>query len=408
MDKIRRAFESLVAKYQQRLGCFKDVIEKWRLRGNTSDYQRGLFLLEKAQSYVDQFRRDEALDFKTKIKLYSAFAKTYKELKEMTKPVWRQWAEAIIVAFVLALVFRNFIFGLYHVPTGSAEVNILVGDRIWGNKMAYFFNHKPQRGDLVIFDNPEFVYGQPSGLRYLWQRYIGFPVPLLGLEGGPDNWVKRVIAVPGDTIEGRVEDGKTVIYLNGKKLDEPYVNPYPLIRAKKDAGFFDGENFGPLPVPSFLRYTQRTVRYSFDPSKSLDKQPFYYLTEQEATRSWNTGAYEFDYPFTPSYTYGFTDQRCVDIFGPYTLSEGKYWVMGDSRKNSRDSRYWMFLDEKLIHGRASFVIYSVDAEEACWLFDVLKHPIDFWTKHVRWSRFFKGLGSYHSASNSSAQTPQKA
>jgi signal peptidase I len=396
MEKERRAFEILATKYQQRVASFKKVVEKWKMRGRLSDYQKGQLLLDRAQECLRQFHSDAAMDAKAKRKLYSSFARTYKELREITKPVWRQWAEAIVVAFVLALIFRNFIFGLYHVPTGSAEPNILVGDRIWGNKMAYFFK-KPQRGELVIFDNPEFIYGQSSGLRYLWQHYVGFPVPILGLEPGPDNWVKRVIAVPGDTIEGRLEDNKTVIYLNGKKLSEPYVDAYPLVRAKKEVGFFDGENFGPISVPSFLQYTQKVVRYTFDPSLPLDKQPFYYLTNNEVIRKWDTGTYEFDYPFTPSYSFGFTDQHCVDVFGPFTLPVGKYWVMGDSRKNSRDSRYWLYLDEKLIHGRASFVIYSVDSEEACWIFDLLKHPIDFWTRHVRWLRFFKGLGSFYVA-----------
>ncbi len=394
MEKLRKSLEKLCAKYEQRVSVFKEIIEKWKLSGRTSDYEKGQRLLERAQECFRQFHSNAEMDLKTKIRLYSSFAMTYKELNEITKPIWRQWTEAVVVAFVLALIFRNFIFGLYHVPTGSAEPNILVGDRIWGNKMAYFFG-KPKHEDLVIFDNPEFVYNQPSGLRHLWQRYVGFPVPLLGLDVGPDNWVKRVIACPGDTIEGRLEDGKTVIYRNGKKLSEPYVNAFPLIKAKKEVGFFDGENFGPLPVPSFLRFMNKTVRYTFDPSLPLGKQPYYTLTEKEAQRSWSSGAYELDYPFTPSYSYGYSDQRCVDSFGPFTLPEGKYWAMGDSRKNSRDSRYWLFLDEKLIHGRASFIIYSVDSEEICWLFDLLKHPIDFWTKHMRWNRFFKGLGAFY-------------
>ncbi len=390
MEKLNRSFELLYNKYQKQLVNFKEIIEHWKTQGNQSDYQKGNQLLEHAHNCVQQFRNSQSIEHKEKQKLYLSFAKTYKELCEITKPLWRQWIEAVVVAFILALVVRNFIFGLYHVPTGSAEPNILVGDRIWGNKMAYFFS-KPQHGDLVIFDNPEFMYQNSSGIRYLWQRYIGFPIPLFGLGAGPDNWVKRVIACPGDTIEGRMENDKTVIYRNGKKLSEVYVNPYPLIKAKKDVGFFDGENFGPLPIPSFLRYAQKYVRYTFDQSLSLEKQPFYSLTNNEIEKQWNTGEYNLDHPFTPSYSFDGYSQHCVDIFGPLVLPEGKYWVMGDSRKNSRDSRYWLYLDKNLIHGRASFIIYSVDSEETCWIFELLKHPIDFWTKKIRWNRFFKGL-----------------
>lgn len=382
MKKLQRAFEALLAKYQERVAGFKEVVESWQRHGRLKEYRAGMELLESADRSIKQFEREPNK------KVLTSFKKVFKQLHEITKPVWRQWVEAVVVALTLAIIFRNFIFGLYHVPTGSAEKTILVGDRIWGNKMAYLFGAKPQRGDSVIFDNPEFNYGQTSGLRYWWQRYVGFPVPLLGLQAGPDNWVKRVIAVPGDTIEGRIEEGKTVIYRNGEKLVEPYVNTYPLIRVKKSVGFYDGENFGPFPVPSFLRYMQKTVRYTFDPSKPLDKQPFYNLTEDEVVRNWETQEFLLDYPFTPCYDY---DHHCADVFGPYTLPEGRYWVMGDSRKNSRDSRYWTFLDEKLIHGRASFIIYSVDSEEATWIFDLIKHPIDFWTKHVRWSRSFGKL-----------------
>jgi hypothetical protein len=68
--------------------------------------------------------------------------------------------------------------------------------------------------------------------------------------------------------------------------------------------------------------------------------------------------------------------------------------MGDNRKNSRDSRWWQFLDAEYIRSRASFVMWSIDSDEAFWFFDLIKHPIDFFTKHVRWNRFFKSLHTY--------------
>jgi signal peptidase I len=316
----------------------------------------------------------------------------------MTKPIWRQWIEAVVVALFLAVILRNFLFGLYHVPSGSAEPTILVGDRIWGNKMAYYFQ-QPQRGDLVIFDNPEFSYTSTNILVYWWQRYVGMGIPFIGIDNGPDNWVKRVIAGPGDVIEGRVENDKTVIYINGKVLDEPYVNQYPLIRLTKTTGFIDADYFGPFAIPSFLRFMQKQVRYSYDPSKILSQQPFYCMTEDETVKNFETSRYILDLPYSPSYRFDVLSKSCVDIFGPFTIPAGKYWVMGDSRKNSRDSRFWLFLDEKLIHGRASFIIWSLDSEETFWLFDFIKHPLDFVIKHVRWTRIFKGFQKYDVAKN---------
>jgi len=398
MKKIIQKFEELKTKYLSRRESFKDRIENYTSRSSRKARVRGLELIDVADTLVRELTHDlvapahEHIQLSIIKKKLRTFKKTYKELHELAKPGWRQWVEAIGIALLLALLLRNFIFGLYHVPTGSAERNILVGDRIWGNKMIYFF--KPvKRGDLVIFDNPVFDYDRSSSLNYYWQRYIGLPIPLLGLSSGPDNWVKRVIAVPGDVIEGKVEEGKTVIYRNGKKLDEPYVNPYPLIALNKTKGFIPWSHVGPIPIPSFLYYETKLVHYTYDPSKPYDQQPYYYIENEEVVKKPGTDEPVLDYAFTPYY-----DRRLhlnVDVFGPYKIPEKKYWVMGDSRKNSQDSRWWLFLDEELIHGRASFVIYSIDSEEAFWIFDLIKNPLDFWRKHVRWNRFLKSLNGYN-------------
>ncbi len=390
MKNLLHSFEKISDKYFAQRERYQKIIDglstKRSMRGV---YQRGSLLLQESDQLASDLKTalnspagTATSEGALKEKIYK-LKKYTKELHELTKPLWRQWIEAVVVALGLALVLRNFVFGLYHVPTGSAEPNILVGDRLWGNKMAYFFA-PVKRGDLVIFDNPTFDYDRSSSFHYLWQRYIGFPIPLLGLGTGPDNWVKRAIAVPGDTIEGRVEYGKTVVYLNGKKLDEPYVNNLPLITLRKSRGFIPFEHFGPFAVPSFLRYEELMRRYTYDPSKPYDKQPYYYVDEDAVVHRMDNDQPDLTYPYTPSYDH----HVCHDVYGPYIVPPGKYWVMGDSRKNSTDSRWWLFLDEKLVHGRASFVIWSVDSEESFWLFELIKHPIDFWKKNVRWDRFF--------------------
>jgi len=317
---------------------------------------------------------------------------------EFLKSLWKGWLEPILVAILLAFILRSFAFGLYHVPSGSAEPTLLIGDRLWGNKMAYYFSDV-KRGDLVIFDNPDFPYASEGTFKYYWQRYVGFPVPLLGLSGGPDNVVKRVIAVPGDTIEGRVEDGKPVIYLNGNKLDEPYLNPFPLIKLRKTIGFFNTDIF---PLLGFLqKATLRDNYYSYDSNFTYENQPFYKFCADELVLDPITQKPVFRYPATPTAKpnpFGIEDAAMfgsVDTFGPMQVPDNMYWCMGDSRKNSGDSRYWGFLDKKLIHGRASFIIWSLDSQEMIWFFDLIKHPIDFWTKHIRWTRSFNMLNKYN-------------
>lgn len=387
-------------KYEENRDRFARVIDRWKEKGRIEAYSHASQLLTKLDelysNYSGQARKDEfsKADMAALALQAKAFKRVYRELNEITKPVWRQWLEAIVVALVLAFVLRHTIFSPYHVPTGSAEVNILVGDRLWGNKMAYYFSDV-KRGDLVIFDDPRPIYQKPKNIiQDLWQRYIGLAIPLLGLPEGPINVVKRCIAIPGDTIEGKIEQGRPVLYINGCKVEEPYLNPYPLIALRKTTGFLKSDSFGPFEIPGFLRQDEKIVTYSYDPEKSYTEQPFYDINADEVIIDPFTRKPIFRKPFTPNYE---RDQiqtyLSVDVFGPFTLPKNAYWVMGDSRKNSIDSRYWGILDRKYIRGRASFIIFSFDSEEVFWLFDVLKHPISFWTRHVRWSRFFKSLPS---------------
>jgi len=249
--------------------------------------------------------------------------------------------------------------------------------------MAYYLG-KPKHGDLVIFDSPTFVYNRKSVFKSWWQKYVGLPVPLLGMSPGPINLVKRVIAVPGDWIEGKLEEGKPVIYLNGKKLKETYVNPYPLKYVRRDLGFFRGD----LPfVPRFLRRTYKEVRYTYVPGVSYEDQPYYHMEEENIVPISPEIDLIHNWPHTPSIDMSTGTVR--DSFGPIKVPEGKYWVMGDSRKNSQDARWFGLLDEQLIHGKLSFIIYSIDSEEQLWLLELLKHPINFWRKSVRWNRFIK-------------------
>lgn len=123
------------------------------------------------------------------------------------------------IAGILLVVFliRTFGFGLYQVPSGSMETTMLVGERFFADKLSYWFR-APRVGEIIAFNDPRFEFSENRAKR-LFQEYVW----------GPTNFTKRVIAGPGDTIKGVIEDGKPVLYVNDKKLDEPYVNKYPLI-----------------------------------------------------------------------------------------------------------------------------------------------------------------------------------
>lgn len=411
-------------------------------------HRRGTQALEQLNLLMDQLATADLSSSEGALKIKQA-KKYYRELYNATKPAWRQWIEAIGITLLAMVVLRNFVFGLYHVPTGSAEPTLLVGDRVWGNNMAYLFGRRPDYNDAVMFYNPDFKYSS-NPIQKIWQRYVGFGIPLLGLPGGPSNVVKRVIGRPGDVVEGRIEEGKPVVYRNGVRLPELYKNPHPLIAMRRITGFLPWTKIGPFPMPDFLRRHARPVFYTYDMSRPYSDQPYYHMNKDsiyspvdsysadiraaltpdeiehlkedhsniyyiQTIRS-GTGKVEDD-PHTGKkrvLKYAYDPEidpmsgRYADIFGPIKLMPGQYWVMGDSRRNSYDSRFWGplhgFNDKpnksfwerfelNNIYGRASFIIYSIDSEESFWLFELIKHPIDFWTKSVRWSRFFKGISN---------------
>jgi signal peptidase I len=122
----------------------------------------------------------------------------------------------IILAFVIALLLKTFLVQAFYIPSGSMEPTLQgPGDRILVQKISYYF-HDPQRGDIIVFEDPS-PTSQPD------RGVIGgfFHWMFQGLGGKPDNedFVKRVIGLPGDTVWAQ---GGSV-YVNGNKLDEPYL-----------------------------------------------------------------------------------------------------------------------------------------------------------------------------------------
>jgi signal peptidase I len=278
---------------------------------------------------------------------------------------------------LIIFVIRTYIFGLYQVPSGSMETTMLVGDRFFADKFTYLFT-SPKRGDIISFNEPTYNYSKDK-LKLLFEEYVW----------GPANWTKRVIGVPGDVVEGKIEDGKPVVYLNGNKLDEPYLNKYPLIAVLKQD-------------PSGLRQHARrnmdefwrnnVTTYSYDPNASYADQPFYRLYADRIVPDADGKPYLI-WPGTPIRE---PQRDCEkmpkegnywdgsDIFRAH-LGEGEYWCMGDNRLGSKDCRCFGPINQRLIHGKIVFLIWSLDSDAYFFLFDLLQHPIDFF-KRVRWSR----------------------
>ncbi|HSW73659.1 MAG TPA: signal peptidase I [Candidatus Limnocylindria bacterium] len=300
----------------------------------------------------------------------------------------------LVVLLLIVFLIRTFGFGLYQVPTGSMETTMLVGERFFADKFSYLFS-KPQRNDIIALNDPTFPYSSNKFVR-LYQEYVGWPV----WPWGPINFTKRIVGVPGDHVKGVIEDGKPVVYLNGQKLDESaYLNKEPLL------GVWS----------AYPAYEWR----SYVPGKAYDQQPFYRVNPRFIMRSEQVSpeylamenltitpeGFLLKEPGKPIEKHGdmrdsgFSSRKNGGQEGSHWsggdeydihLGPNEYWLMGDNRRGSADSRAFGPVDGRLIHGKILFRIWSSDSSESWWIVDLIKHPVDFW-RRMRWSRFFQRI-----------------
>lgn len=236
-------------------------------------------------------------------------AKRMEALKELNRGrstlgfLW-EWTKIFQVSVLLFLVIRTFLIEAFKIPSGSMENTLQVGDFLLVNKLVYGaevpFTHsrlprlrEPQRGDVMVFEWPE----DPT-----------------------KNFVKRLVGVPGDTVEMR--DGKLI--RNG------------------------------LPV---------TERYAEHTEPDMDPAPEDFRWQRDYLLR------------TPSSVAGYHPSR--NNWGPLVVPRGNYFVLGDNRDNSLDSRYWGFVADSLVKGRPFVIYYSYSPDSV----DAFA-----WLTHIRWTR----------------------
>lgn len=216
----------------------------------------------------------------------------------MQKSTLREYTESILIAAILALFIRTFVFQAFKIPTGSMEDNLLVGDHILVNKFIYGPTATPfedwllpvrplERQDVIVFRAPQ----------------------------EPDkDFIKRVMGLPGENVV--VEGGEVVI--DGQAIDDPHANH------KASYGSFH-DTREPMDVPA-----------------------------------------------------------------------SEYFVMGDNRENSRDSRYWGTVPIPYIKGKAMLVYWSYESDEQSFsavnVSERLKqfgNVILYFFTRTRWNRTFQ-------------------
>ncbi|HEY0077129.1 MAG TPA: signal peptidase I [Pyrinomonadaceae bacterium] len=241
--------------------------------------------------------------------------------------ILREYFESLLVTAVMALFGMTFILQAVKVPTGSMQNTILIGDHLLVNKfifapgetLPFLPQREIRRGDIVVFKYP----GNPHDPERDRTDPTSKPFET--------NFVKRVVGLPGDRVELR---GDRVI-INGRELAErrlTAVNPPDDDPRTPDVR----EDGSPLNIEDE------------PPPTGEGSYSVYYnrFTRQDTLRGIRR-------PASPDFHYGVEGQAAV-------VPADKYFVMGDNRENSLDSRAWGFVARDLIVGRAMFVYWSYD------------------------------------------------
>ena len=381
-------------------------------------------------------------------------SKTYKTVYE--------WVNAVIFATVVATLVHIFVFQMYVIPTSSMEKSLLIGDYLYVSKVTYgpqmpntplsfpFVHHtmpfsqtkksfseaikwpyhrlkglRPiRRNDVVVFNFPagdtvllenqsvtyydvlrsyEASFGKEEGRRRLNAEYTVISRPVDKRE----NYIKRCIALPGDSLE--IRNGEA--WINGQPqepvpgLQYQYVvqtaAPFTQYALEK-LGIREYSGNGSVyymwitdEVAERLRGMKNVTmarRYCYAPNTdvvpqwdeprwSQDNYGPIWIPKRGATVALtpeNLPLYERIITAYEGHTLEQRDGVILIDGAPadsYTFGMDYYWMMGDNRHNSADSRFWGFVPEDHIVGKASFVWLSLDADKS-------------FPSNIRWERLF--------------------
>ncbi len=253
------------------------------------------------------------------------------------KSALRENVESIVIAIILAIVMRQFVVQAFKIPSGSMQETLQVGDHILVNKFLYRFT-RPKLSDVIVF-------------KYPWEEKRDF--------------IKRIVALPGDQVEIRNKQ----VFVNGKPIQEPYVAPAPSPNAYQ---------FGPLRVPKKGDEVEiRTDERLYINGEPVNIPEGLFRPNDNGPRL--SGFRTFYQSLFPNNVT--TLKRPVK---PFKVDQDYYFTLGDNRNNSKDSRYWGFVKNDRIKGKAFFIYWSWD----CRAKNFAAHlgcAIKF-TQSVRWER----------------------
>ena len=321
----------------------------------------------------------------------------------------REWTDALLFAVIVMLIVRTLFFDLFRIPTPSMENNLLIGDYLFVSKL-----HYGTRTPVTL--GVPFTQIYLKGLELPWTRIPGFSEVQRG-DAIVFNWpaeldkpidrkmhyIKRVVGLPGETLDIR----EKVVHINGaampiregmqqhwyvykkdqrvrlsrarlrtlgiKNVDAtanpsierilataeaveqvrqwPYIDRVEPSIARSDGGYgaymyppdrdYTPDNYGPVTIP------QAGKQVTLTPATWAVYEPIISRYEGHTTRTRADGVFEID------------GQQATT----YTFAQDYFFVMGDNRDNSEDSRFWGFVPMDHVVGKAVLIYFSWDSEE---------------------------------------------
>ena len=253
----------------------------------------------------------------------------------------KRLVKILISLLILALVLKIFVVDAFKIPTSSMKDTLLEGDFLLVNKTAYsistphqipFLGERLPRTELIATGNPAF------------NDVIAFEIPANIYDPASEEYsvlIKRIIGLPGDTIELKNQE----LYINNQKYRTPSfikinLNETPIENINKDLFPYNNkwslENYGPIVVP------KKGMKVELDPQNILIWQ----------------NAINTDYGAKVISVEGTVINLNKQPIRDYIFEKDYYFVLGDNRKNSIDSRYFGYIPKEWIIGKAFMIYWS--------------------------------------------------
>jgi len=247
----------------------------------------------------------------------------------------------LVLVLILALLLKVFIIDAFQIPTGSMKNTLLEGDFLLVNKSAYssstphqipFLGKRLSRTELISTGKPEF------------NDVVAFEIPADYYDPDSEEYsilIKRIVGLPGDTVE--IKD--QILYINHKKYRTPsYIkinlNETPIENINTELFPYNNkwslENYGPIIVP------KKGMKVELNPKNILTWQ----------------NAINTDYGKKVISVEGTVINLNNQAIREYVFEKDYYFVLGDNRKNSIDSRYFGYIPEEWIIGKAFMIYWS--------------------------------------------------